>query len=139
MTVPRNLRIALACAYAAGVSLVLWLIFRPWSGPVYASDREAMGTGMLILSVPFTAIGAFLVRPYLRQPQVGWWVAYHAVLFFIVLAYIGFLAGVRTAVPEFLGGMALFEFPFDLIAFSVPVALFVASAPLIKRRRERRA
>lgn len=41
--------------------------------------------------------------------------------------------------PEFFFSSLLFEFPAAIVGFSTLLALFVASAPLIKSRRESRA
>jgi hypothetical protein len=137
MTIPQGLRVALAITYAVGIGAVIWLVYRPGGPVLHRSDREFFGLLLLLLSVPFTVIGALLMRPYIRSPKLGWWIAYHVALMFVVVLYVGFFLGVGVDSLEVLGGFLLLEFPADIVGFSTPVALIVASAPLIKSRRER--
>lgn len=94
---------------------------------------------MLVMSVPFTVIGAIFMAPYIRRPQLRWWIAYHVPLMFIVVLHVGFVLAVGLDAPELFFSSLQFEFPADIPGFSTLVALFVASAPLIKSRRESRA
>ena len=139
MTIPQGLRVALAITYAVGIGAVIWLVYRPGGPALHRSDREFFGLLLLVLSVPFTVMGALFMRPYIRSPKLGWWIAYHVALMFVVVLYVGFFLAVRVDSLEVLGGFLLLEFPADIVGFSTPVALIVASAPLIKSRRERLA
>jgi len=137
MTIPQGLRVALAIMYAVGIGAVIWLVYRPGGPVLHRSDREFFGLLLLLFSVPFTVMGALFMRPYIRSPKLGWWIAYHAALMFDVVLYVGFFLGVGVDSLEILGGFLLLEFPADIVGFSTPVALIVASAPLLKSRRER--
>ena len=136
MTIPQGLRVALAITYAVGIGAVIWLVYRPGGPVLHRSDREFFGLLLLLLSVPFTVIGALFMGPYIRSPKLGWWIAYHVALMFVVVLYVGFFLAVGVASLEVLGAFLLLEFPADIVGFSTPVALIVASAPLIKSRRE---
>ena len=138
MRIPTGLRVALAVWYAIGIAAVIWLVGRPGWEQRFRSDRVLFGLLLLVLCIPFTIAGAFLMRPYIRRPEVGWWIAYHAVLMFIIVLHIGFVAAAGAESFDFFTTVFLFDFPADLLGLALPAAVFVASAPLIKRRRERR-
>ena len=137
MTIPQGLRVAFAITYAVGIGAVTWLVYRPGGPVLHRSDREFFGLLLLLFSVPFTVMGALFMRPYIRSPKLCWWIAYHVALMFVVVLYVGFFLGVGVDSVEVLGGVLLMGFPADIVGFSTPVALIVASAPLIKSRRER--
>jgi hypothetical protein len=64
------------------------------------------------------------------------WIAYHVSLMFIVVLHVGFFLAVGAASPEFLLTSFLLGFPANIPGFSALLALFVASAPFIKSRRD---